>query len=356
MSRRPQPLLRRSIPVDNLELELCRFGPESGRRAVLLLHGASASRDTFLVPDGGLVRFLGEHEHDVWTLDWRGSARVVTQVLQRSPPDSRDEEYRRFTLDRVGQVDIPRAVEAVLELTGNKSLSVVAHCFGAGACAVAIAQGNLHNVHHVVLSTLGLFYEAPWDGWIKAEDFVLERVLAHSPDCRAIDPRDAERWPEDMQRAYGKYPRCWLPSGDTPADEILRRLTFMFGQPYPAEVLAPGIHGSMLNELFGGMHIGLYLHAGQLLRRGYAAPFDQPDVIDRTRITRHHAKLEQAELWPPRTNYLEPEPFRDKRITLVTGAENRLWHRDSVDLMYEWLRNEAAPSKLGGTAVKHVLP
>ncbi|HEY3496206.1 MAG TPA: hypothetical protein VGK73_16015, partial [Polyangiaceae bacterium] len=47
---------------------------------------------------------------------------------------------------------------------------------------------------------------------------------------------------------------------------------------------------------------------------------------------------------------------RDKRITLVTGAENRLWHRDSVDLMYEWLRNEAAPSKLGGTAVKHVLP
>jgi cholesterol oxidase len=301
------------------------------------------------------VRYLGEHDFDVWTLDWRGSARVVERLLARKPCDSRDQEYRRFNLDRVGKVDIPLALAAIRELGGEKSLSVMAHCFGAGACAVAIAQGSLNDVHHVVLSTLGLFYEAPWDGWIKAEDFILERVLAHSCDCRAIDPRHPQRWPEDMQRAYAKYPPSWLTRSGTTADDILCRLTFMFGQPYPGDVLAPGIHGPLLSELFGAMHIGLYLHAGQLVRRGYAAPFDQPDVIDRTRV-RFGSATRSSPLWPAPESYLDPEPFRDKRITLITGAENRLWHRDSIDLMYEWLRNEATPSELGGTAVKHVLP
>src|SRR5262249_15157533 len=157
------------------------------------------------------------------------------------------------------------------------------------------------------------------------------------------------------KRAYAKYPASWLTKCGTTADDILCRLTFMFGQPYPSDVLAPGIHGPLLSELFGGMHIGLYLHAGQVVRRGYAAPFDQPDVIDRSRI-RFGSERRARPLWSPLESYLDPEPFRDKRITLVTGAENRLWHRDSIDLMYEWLRNEATPSKLGGTAVKHVLP
>lgn len=47
-----------------------------------------------------------------------------------------------------------------------------------------------------------------------------------------------------------------------------------------------------------------------------------------------------------------------KRITLITGSENRLWHRDSIDLMYEWLRNGAdgRGARDGRTRLeKHVL-
>ena len=42
------------------------------------------------------------------------------------------------------------------------------------------------------------------------------------------------------------------------------------------------------------------------------------------------------------------------RVTLITGALNRLWHRDSIDLMYEWLCRGVplGPGKL----VKHILP
>jgi len=352
----PQPKLVHRIPVDHVELELCRFGPESGSSSVLLLHGASATRETFLLPDGGLVRYLGEKGYDVWTLDWRGSGSVVERLLREPPHGSRNAEYRRFTLDRVASADIPLGVAAVAENNAGKPISVLAHCFGAGACAVSIAQGNLRNVQRVVLTTLALFYEAPWDGWVKAEDFILERVLAHAPECRAIDPRSFDGSPSDMRDAYARYPKSWLSAGEEDADKLLRYLSFMFGQPYPPEVLAPGIHGPRLRTLFGPMHIGLYLHAGQMVRRGYAAPFDEPDVIDRVRLPPPRpAGEERRKTWLEPASYLDPAPFCDKRITLITGAQNRLWHRDGIDLMYDWLRNEARPSELGARAEKHVL-
>jgi hypothetical protein len=149
-----------------------------------------------------------------------------------------------------------------------------------------------------------------------------------------------------MLDAYKRWPAPWLPSEGNSGDSIFRRLAFMFGEPYLRERLAPGIHGPLLRNLFGHMHLGLYLQAGQMLRRGYAAPFDTPDVIDRPRLSR--AKPNQAE----RPTFLIPAPFHDKRLTLITGAENRLWHRDSIDLMYEWLLGEASPR---ARPKKHVL-
>ena len=41
------------------------------------------------------------------------------------------------------------------------------------------------------------------------------------------------------------------------------------------------------------------------------------------------------------------------RITLITGAKNRLWQRDSIDRMYEWLRRPARAEDK--QVVKHVL-
>ena len=41
---------------------------------------------------------------------------------------------------------------------------------------------------------------------------------------------------------------------------------------------------------------------------------------------------------PADRTYLKPEAFRDRALTLITGDLNSLWHRDSIDTMYEWLR------------------
>jgi hypothetical protein len=115
---------------------------------------------------------------------------------------------------------------------------------------------------------------------------------------------------------------------------MLRRITFMFGQPYSPDRLASSLRAPVLESIFGPMHIGLYLHASQMVRRGFAAPFDAPDCNDPRPTRGGSAAVRQSDL--------RPEFFRDKQVTLLVAANNQLWHRDSMDLMYEWLRRTAS--------------
>jgi hypothetical protein len=116
----------------------------------------------------------------------------------------------------------------------------------------------------------------------------------------------------------------------------------MMGQPYSAHLVAKELRGPVVEPMFGPFHLGLYQHASQVVRRGYAAPFDAPDVLDRPRrfaaasgVRGGHLKAESD--GGGAIGDLRPDHFRDKHVTLVTAAENHLWHRDSMDLMYEWL-------------------
>jgi cholesterol oxidase len=310
----------------------------SNQGAVLLLHGGNTSSETFLLPGGGFAEYLRANGWDVWLLDWRASPHVLEDVLAGTPLGGSEQAERRlFTLDRVVDEDIPAAVRAVREQIGaTRKLSILGHCVGGGALSIAIARGKLeaHRVHGAVLCTLGLFYAAPWNGWLKAEDFIIERVLGNTPRCRDVDPKQPESWPADMKEAFARWPNAWLPEGSSPAAELLRRLSFMLGQPYAPERLDPSISGDELLRQFGPMHLGVYQHLAQMVRRGYAAEFDALDVIDRRRTQSSDA----MRIPPPSDHDLRPGFFHDKRVTLIAAAENQVWHRDSIDLMYDWLR------------------
>jgi len=334
-----------------LTLRLRRYGELRGSRSVLLLHGANTSSDTFLKPHGGLTRFLLERGWQVWLLDWRGSPHVID--LLPPPPrwlgGSALEEIRHYTVDDVAREDIPAALREIRGHIGpDARLSVLGHCVGGGSLSMAIAEGRLEPfaVKRVVLSTLGLFYEVPWGGWLKAEDFVLERVLHNDPDCGGISPKShpesprAWPWPHDMERADEHWPRAWLPPDTFPGEGMLRRLAFMIGLPYTPERLDPSLRDGQVDPIFGPLHMGLYLHLGQMVRRGYAGAFNAPDVIDRQRL--------RGTSQPG--SYLRSNHFRQLETTLICAAQNQVWHRDAVDLMHEWLRNNRAPS------VKRVFP
>jgi len=324
-----------------LRLQLTRYKPTTKppHAAVLLLHGASASSATFVVPDKrSLTAYLNASGYDVWLLDWRGG-KVVADDDKLTAKD-RD----AFTMDAVAKHDIPAALKLITTTRAAEGapglpLHVVAHCFGAGCLAMSIADGQLSdfNVTNVVLLTLGLFYVAPWDGFIKADDFVIERVLGTSPDVLGIHP--GKPWPEEMEAAFKAWPRQLLPTCD---DAFCHRISFMFGHPYLEERLAPGIHDQLANQ-FGSMPIALYLHAGQNVRRGFAAELDA-----RTCTCDPTGKAKTSPC--PTHRYLQRAPFEQHHVTLITGTENGIWHPDSIHRMHEHL--------MSGTArrsYKHVL-
>jgi hypothetical protein len=309
----------------------------------LLTHGGNSTGDTFLLPRGGLKDALLARGWDVWVLEWRGSPYVMDDVLALDPPlgGSAAEERRLFTFDQVVADDFPAALKQVRQATpDSRPVVIVAHCLSAGLTALACARGALEpfGIRKIVLCELGLFVEVPWNGWLKPEDFILERVIHETPACRAISPRRPDEWPPAFKTAAAGWPSAWLPAqGTTSFERMLHDLSFMVGPPYALDRLDESLRNASIEPFFGPMHLGLYLHASQSVRRGYLARFDEPDIIDRARVLPLFSRA-PPEPKPPLGD-LDPQFFRNKSVALIAAGQSRLWHRDAIDLMYDWLQS-----------------
>lgn len=341
----------KEVPTGDPRFRFRRLqGGGSHHGVVVLLHGGNTSGDTFLYPNGGLVEYLARKGWDVWLMEWRGSPHVFPFLPA---------ELDHFTVDEIADDDIPSALRFVRsKVAADRRLAVVAHCLSGCAVSMAIARGHIPTslCDTFCLTTLGLFFESCWDGWLKAEDFVLERILTTGVTPSSIDPQNPHGWPEPLRVAYERWPRAWLPEWSFGASDPLQTLTFMFGRPYWRRALHSDLYGgalrrlfsNTLRDMFGPMGLGMYLHVGQMVRRGFAARYDTLDVLDRPRLA--GASLTK----PSETDVDDAEHFAERHITLITGAENQLWHRDSIDLMYEWLRATVDPH--GEYVRKKILP
>jgi alpha/beta hydrolase family protein len=320
-----------AIPVttaDRCALELRRHrGPG---KPVLLVHGASAQSDTFRIGEKQtLVAHLLSKTFDVWTLDWRASMRRVRDIYCQNRSTD-------FTIDAAARHDIPAAIAVMRQQGVTGKIGVVGHCMGGAIVTQGIVQGVLpaSDVENVVITALGLFYRAAIDNVVKAEDGVLEDLLFnHHQDLlhptkmwdRNLCQRDAVDgdWDDLLQKPY----EIWreTPLRHNCAVTMCHRVSYMFGMPYIPDNI-PAIHGSgpgsSLPLQFGYIPVQFLLHCCQNLRRGYAAPF-VPRGRGRS-LASQDALLNQA-------------AFRDRKLTLITGDLNSLWHRDSIDTMYEWL-------------------
>lgn len=431
--------------------------PNPDRPPVLLVHGASAQHKTFCIPRGrSLADFLWEKGYEPWLLDWRGSL-VVTDSLIESQPDALRDE---LDFDKA-EIDLFEAIKRIRALRGisGERVHVVAHCMGAGVLAQAIARGTLHahDLGHVVLLTLGLFYETPLDGKIKSQFRVLDRLWDEGV-VSMIDPRHPEDgllWPPTFSKVYEEIGARWRPHPQSDgvlesSHALCNRISFMYGVPYRHGNLVEDIHGltsvdffggcieprngerlcavlpaksqedekplevrlversgfgfvselsvdsgswhaenaegtlylsgsvgwgseeelelwaddqklaeclgthshqvdDELSEQFGGIPLRMYLHGAQNVRRGWAGQF-----VDSNQSAASRPMLDRS--------YVDEKALGNFRevlsVALITGAENQLWHRDSVDRMYQWLMNdlEGAPRRnLKHQVKRHVL-
>jgi hypothetical protein len=311
----------------------------AGARPVVLVHAATLGRRMFLEPDGGFVGHLLRQREgrrfafDVYTLDWRSSNLLfgpAGECLEgpHRPPDVTS----CYRLDRAAEEDLPEGLAAVARERPDAPLSLVAHCMGAAAVAQALASRRIGcrddrqqpPLDKIVLSTIGLFYRLGVDGWLKVADNIVaelesEGVPFLSPHLADAPPPRC-RWPDRFERMFEAW-RASLFSHGCQAS-FCDRLWFLYGGDYRADDMMD-LHDDSgpggLQGHFGAMPIGLYRHIVENCRRGWAARWE---VSPRT----HPYEL------------LEPEGFRGRDITLITGSENQVWHRDSIDRMYEWLQ------------------
>lgn len=316
--------------------------PGAGGVPVLLIHGASARHETFTIPcaagapDGKraprcLADWLAERGMEPWLLDWRGSG-LVGDALG---PQGIAQRAEWFDFDRAAQHDLPAAFEHIRRQRPEAPIVAVGHCMGAGVLAQAIASGRVtrerHGLTHAVLLTLGLFYEPPLDSRLKVQDHLLERLLERREGVVAIDPRE-KAFPEQLERLYESWPDGLRPHpvrDDSAVHRLCDRIAFMYGTPYLERNLVPEIHAegredeAELPRQFGAIPLRMYVHGARNSRRGWAAGYEAATPFD----------LVGPEVTSARERFDALEG-----VTLITGDRNQLWHRDSVDRMFEWLR------------------
>ncbi len=247
---------------------------------------------------------------------------------------------------------------------------------GAGTISIAVAQGvleqyrkmdNAIDIGGIGLSTLGLFYDVHFDGHLKTQDHILVRIRREAPYIDPGDGNDESLGHEELNRLYQNWARFWAthrveneksnhkPADESglsktdhesvdesgqnradhnsgnktkmrPADRFCNKLSFLYGLPYREANLSSVMHEN-LDQQFGGIPTDMYLQAVRNTRTGWATPFVIGGSLEEI------ADYEERYIDETARSQFDEIP----KILLITGKENRLWHRNSIDFMYEWL-------------------
>ncbi|MET8452071.1 alpha/beta fold hydrolase [Streptomyces sp. NPDC005209] len=292
---------------DGFRLGLTRVDTgDSGRPAVLLLHGHTASADMFLQPETrNLVDVLLDDGYEPWLLDWRGSCRLPY-----------NETGRRYTYDDVALYDIPEAVAHIRGRVGDdRPLFVVAHCIGSLSLSLSMTAGLVPGLAGVV--SQGVFLTPKLAGRTSLRMSVAGELLKKRIDHIPVDFRKA-----GLRSKY--TPLFALASRGAscpdPTCQILHNSAWGTGASlFVHENLSETTH-DRLAELLGPAPLWILPH----LRR-----------IELARsVVRWHDTDHRYRALPP--NALDAAGSIDTPVLLLSGSENGLW-LDSQKLCHQVL-------------------
>ncbi|WP_328483770.1 alpha/beta hydrolase [Streptomyces sp. NBC_00377] len=291
---------------DGVRLGLTRIDTgDTGRPAVLLLHGHTASADMFLLPETrNLVDSLLDDGYEPWLLDWRGSRRLPY-----------NETGQRYTYDDVALYDIPAAVSRVREAVGDRPLFVVAHCIGSLCLSLSMTAGLVPGLAGVV--SQGVFLTPKLAGRTSLRMSLAGELLKTRIDHIPVDFRKVGLW----SRYTPLFALASRGAGcPDPTCQILHNSAWGTGASlFVHENLSEATH-DRLAELLGPAPLWILPH----LRR-----------IELARsVVRWHETDRRYRALPP--NALDAAGRIDTPVLLLAGSENGLW-LDSQQLCHDVL-------------------
>ncbi|MEV5491922.1 alpha/beta fold hydrolase [Streptomyces bobili] len=292
--------------ADGVRLGLTRVDPgESGRPAVLLLHGHTASADMFLLPETrNLVDSLLDDGYEPWLLDWRGSCRLPY-----------NETGQRYTYDDVALYDIPAAVSHIRERVGDRPLFVVAHCIGSLTLSLSMTAGLVPGLAGVV--SQGVFLTPKLAGRTSLRMSVAGELLKSRIDHIPVDFRKVGLWSKYTPLFALASRKAGCPD---PTCQMLHNSAWGSGASlFVHENVSEATH-DRLAELLGPAPLWILPH----LRRMELA---------RSVVRWHDTDGRYRSL--PR-NALDAAGRIDTPVLLLAGSENGLW-LDSQKLCHEVL-------------------
>lgn len=120
---------------------LCR-SPKK-KPPVLLLHGLTASADTFLLngPKDGLPFMLTDACYDVWLANFRGTRYSRYHISL----DPKDKAFWNFSFHELGVEDLAAFIDYILQKTNQKAVHIVAHSQGCTTVLVLLSTRPEYN-------------------------------------------------------------------------------------------------------------------------------------------------------------------------------------------------------------------
>ena len=279
---------------DNVQLRLTRFrGGTKG--PVLMSPGFGVSTMSFSTDtvDTNLPEYLYAKGYDVWLFDYRASPDLPSASTM-------------FSLDDIAQKDYPVAVAKVLEITGTKSLQVLAHCVGSMTFLMAMMSG-LTGVRSAICSQLGLFPVTSTFNQVKAGLNAPGFLLALGQKTV-----DTNLPPSDWRNVLADVVIQMFPPKELCKSSVCHQVRIIYGESYKHDQLNEATHDA-LYEMFGISNIRTFAHILKAIQKG--------NVVDEKGNDTYMPNV--AKLKIP--------------ITFIQGADNELFLPPGTDKTFRYV-------------------
>jgi pimeloyl-ACP methyl ester carboxylesterase len=289
------------VTSDGTEIRLTRY-QMGGKGPIVMAPGYGNAARAFAVDTvpKNFVEYLGEHDYDVWLLDYRASPDL---------PSS----WSQFTVDDIAMRDWPAAIGHVRQQTGAESVQALGHCVGGLSLFMAIG-GGLEGLRSATFSALAGHPIPTVGNRLRAGV-----RMASAFKALGISGLNTDYDPGTLQDKAVEAVMKVLPFRHVYDSPVARRIYFVYGDVFQYENINKATMEEAVPGFFGNGNITFFEHISLMIRAGEARDAAGKDV------------------------YLSNLDAYRMPMAFLTGENNRMFVPKGLERTYDTLRKANDP-------------